>query len=165
MGRIFVVTGAIGSGKTTGLMEWAARQDRVDGILQPVIGGKRYMYHIASSTQRRLELDEGAPDDGAIRIGKYSFDRDVFRWGRARLERAFRDDVRWLVIDEVGPLELAGGGLEPALGRIIAGRRQFHGAIVLVIRKKLLDASIARYGLRNGYALMDPGPPGVPCGT
>ena len=62
--------------------------------------------------------------------------------------------TEWLVIDELGKLELAGGGLEPALGQVLARYRQAGtGRILLVIRDTLLAQAISRYGLQGAQVV------------
>jgi hypothetical protein len=53
MKNIYILTGEIKSGKTTQLMLWASPQKNIDGILQPVIEGKRFIYHLGSKTLKQ----------------------------------------------------------------------------------------------------------------
>ena len=56
MNKIFLLSGSIHTGKTTRLTEWIKNKKDVDGILQPVIDGKRHIKHISSGEIQLLEV-------------------------------------------------------------------------------------------------------------
>ena len=92
-----------------------------------------------------MELGAGAP--GAVRIGRYAFAPEAFTWANEHLlNELSRACVKWLVVDEVGPLELRGEALDPALRRILAqGNPELN--LVLVVREGLEDDVIEHYEL------------------
>ncbi len=49
-----------------------------------------------------------------------------------------------IVVDEVGPFELAGGGWAQALDRL---DREYEGPVLLVVRASIVDAVTRRWGL------------------
>jgi nucleoside-triphosphatase THEP1 len=59
-----------------------------------------------------------------------------------------------IIVDEVGPLELAGGGLSPGLRAVLAS--PLGGRLYIVIRSDCLQAACGRFGISD-YALVDLG--------
>lgn len=147
MNQINILTGPINSGKTTRLTNWVNRQNNCAGILAPVRGGLRYLYAIHSHKRKLLEIKEfKIAENRVIRIGDFCFSREVFEWARGELLFALKQKPSWLIIDEIGPLELTGNGLEPAVSKILNELKSYDQVrLVLVIREQLLDAFIHTY--------------------
>ncbi len=146
MKRLYILSGPIHSGKTTRLSKWIQSEHKVDGILQPVINGKRFLQHMSSGEKRQLEMSETFSDKNVIKIGQYLFDQAVFNWAQEKLLIAGRNDLDWLVIDEFGKLELKGEGLEPAISKIINEKAENSNAnIIVVVRDYLLSEFIVKY--------------------
>lgn len=140
--RVALLGGEIGAGKTT------AGQRIVDlarawgltcgGLLTPALieeGRKVGIVGVdLGSGERRLmaRLDR---DLGGPRVGCYYFAVDAFTWGNAVIASAADAGCDLLVVDEIGPLELArGGGLAPALDLLDAVPRA-----LIVVRLSLVD--------------------------
>jgi nucleoside-triphosphatase len=151
MSSIYIFTGEIKSGKTTRLENWIARNPCSDGILAPVIDRKRHLSRIKSGETKLLEY-EG--DDRAAELTKicsYNFLKSVFGWGQNELYDAYLQKPDWLIIDEIGPLELKGEALEPMISRILNENNSGIN-IVLVVRKSLVEKVIEHYKLHvNGF--------------
>ena len=152
MKNIHILTGEIKSGKTTRLMLWASSQKNIDGILQPVIEGKRFIYHIGSKTLKQLEI---ADEPNAIQIGNYKFSGTVFSWSQNVILSCFQKHLDWLVIDEIGPLELEGKGLEPAISEIFKQVNNLNGNVLCVVRNSILEEFIKHYNLQFKFQLFD----------
>jgi nucleoside-triphosphatase len=150
MKKIYIYSDSIRSGKTTSLFRWAAEQKNVKGILQPVINDKRFFYHIALKELRILETD-CLNGNEIITIGKYHFSIKTFLWAQNLLLQDFNSKCNWLLIDEIGPLELNGKGLEPNLGIILNSCNNFAGNIVCVVRDSLVEQFLGRYQLFDSY--------------
>lgn len=148
MHKVYVYSGPTKSGKTTKLMQWAATQKNLDGIFQPVIDSKRFLYHISSRTLRELETDANGNN---ITIGNYKFSVDSFIWAGELILNAVNNELDWLIIDEVGPLELEGKGLEPFISKVFEIRENYKFKIICVVREKLLDRFLTHYKLENSF--------------
>ena len=64
--------------------------------------------------------------------------------------------IEWVVVDEVGPLEIrGGGGFEPAVSELItdykAGSRK--GKLLLVVRDTVLKEMQEHYGLEEAMVV------------
>jgi nucleoside-triphosphatase THEP1 len=143
---IALVTGDIGSGKTTACQKalalLAARGITCRGLLAPARydpgGEKNGIDLLDVATGERRRLADTVPGGGAT-IGRYTFDPDALQWGLERLEDALRPSPGLLVVDEIGPLEiLHGGGFALVLDPLADPARVAH-ALVIVRRQYLGD--------------------------
>jgi len=155
MKKIQILTGPVHSGKTTKLMQWAAVHKNIDGIFQPVIDDKRFIYHISSRTLKILEAAEAQPENELIIIGKYKFRKSVFDWAQNILLDCLDKKLDWLIIDEIGPLELEGKGLEPAISKIFNQIDKLNGNVLCVVRDSILGKFAEHYRLEGKFDLMD----------
>jgi nucleoside-triphosphatase THEP1 len=155
MKKIHVLTGPVHTGKTTRLMQWASSQKNIDGIFQPIIDEKRFIYHIASRTLKMLESPLNSIDEKVIKIGNYRFSKDVFIWVQNVLLNSLDKNLEWLIIDEIGPLELEGKGLEPAVSIILNEDEKYEGNILCVVRDSMLDKFIEHYKLQSKFQLFE----------
>ncbi len=144
MNKILIVTGKIKTGKTTRLMKWVASQKNIDGILQPVVEDKRFIYHISSKTLIQLETNS---NKNAISIGKYNFSLSAFEKAKKIIEESFIKKLDCLVIDEIGHLELNRKGLEPIITKVISKQNLFAGKIILVVREEIFEKFLNHYNL------------------
>lgn len=142
MARLVILTGRVHTGKTTALQTLVARHpNRFAGVLAPVINQQRYLRDISTGEQRCLERPLGPEDK--LPVGPYTFSRAVFHWARQRLtEHAAMYPDRWLIIDEVGKLELRGQGLAPLAVEI--AKNDHTSKVLIVVRDSLVDQAIHR---------------------
>lgn len=146
------MTGPVHTGKTTALARLVARypSDFV-GILAPVIDGQRYLRDSSTGETRCLENPVNAKD--ALPVGPYVFSRSVFGWARQRLaQQAELFPDRWLIIDELGKLELRGEGLAPEATAIITHREE---RVIVVVRDSLLASWSSVLGTRYSMVRRD----------
>ncbi len=157
--KIYILTGKIKSGKTTKIFKWACSQKNIGGILQPVVNGKRSIYSINEKSLIQLEINEEEKskvgDDKIIQIGNYFFLKESFDKARKILIDCFNGNFDWLIVDEIGPMELEDKGLEPSISFILKNFENFNGNIVLVIRDKILEEVIKKYNLVGKFAYFD----------
>lgn len=143
-----LITGPIHSGKTTRLAAWCAAQPAgtVGGVLQPARATGRHFVDVATNRDFPLDAPPDAPEALVQRVGRYCFAAAAFAWAAERLAQAAADPaVRVLVVDEIGPLELRGEGLDPVVRTVLAsGRAGLR--VVLVVRDGLAAAVRERYG-------------------
>ncbi len=132
MRRVILLTGPTHSGKT-GALSATVRQPGVAGLLAPDLPSGRILEDLESGEIERFQVhDESEP---FVEIGPYRFRYAAFEWANARLVAAAHSGARAIVIDEVGPLELRGGGLRRGLDAVLARE---SGAAVLVVRESLI---------------------------
>ena len=149
MKKIYILSGKTGIGKTTFLLNWI-KDKNADGILAPVVNSKRHLQHISSNQIKKLEVDDKAENKKTISVGKYLFDENIFEWAREKLFESFKSNPEWLVIDEIGPLELDGNGLEPAVSEILNSiDNQSKIKIIFVVRENLIENFFEHYDLKT----------------
>lgn len=141
---IYILTGKIKSGKTTSLFNFVAKQKSIDGILTPVIDNKRYFYHISSKVIKNVEADK--IDEEVFRVGKYKFLSSSFNWANKRILHALENKNDWIVIDEIGPLELEGNGFHNSVIKLL--KEATKGLkIIFVVRESLVEKFLNYYQL------------------
>lgn len=142
MGRVTILTGSRGVGKTT--VCWntialaRAQGATCGGIVTGRRDGGREVHDVRTGEVRRLTRQpDGVP---AVVQGRFRFDPDTLRWASRALARSVPCDL--LVIDEIGPLELERGeGWTVAFDVLRGGA---FGLAVVVVRPEL----VARAQLR-----------------
>ena len=80
-------------------------------------------------------------EHGGPRAGAYSFNPEGLAFGMDALNRGA--DLPLLVVDEIGPLELAGSGFANAVPLV---RHRKTGHCIVVIRSNLLDSFLPQLG-------------------
>lgn len=155
MANIYIFSEPIQSGRTTILENWLPKVQGAAGFLTPDIYGQRKLYDIASGDYFDFEVDPGdCPDH--TRIDDRAFDNNIYRHGRQLLLNAVNNWPRWLIVDEVGPLEInEDGGWEPALSELIKQHNDSDNEcdLMLVIRDTLLNEAIQHYRLHAAIVL------------
>jgi nucleoside-triphosphatase THEP1 len=152
MYKIYILTGGVHSGKTTMLQNRLKNIPNCDGLLAPIVNHRRCLVQISTNEAKLLENSNAK---AAVQIGKHRLDQNVLDWGNAVLKSVFNKKNDWIVIDEIGYLELEGRGLASGVNFII---NQFHQRknfnLILIIREKILQKAIEYFSLRE-FAYFD----------
>ena len=141
---VVIVTGDIGAGKTT-VCEKVVNIARGSGY----ICGGVLTYKAPDKSLTILDIQTGARETLAStdtryhcpHAGKYFFNIEAINFGIRAIDKGIASDV--LVVDEIGYLELGGGGFVKSLELIKADKVK---NFILVIRKQLLSAFLAQLG-------------------
>ncbi|CAJ1366938.1 unnamed protein product [Effrenium voratum] len=172
--QFFILSWPSGSGKTTFLQSCArhfrANGLRVGGVLAPLDpAGRRQLQLVSSGEVLEFQMNDGKPGDGSgqpasasgdgVAVGNFLFAPGAFVAAREELRRLRGADrgiaaapADWVLIDEVGPLEMRGEGLEPALGELLRAAAAGdlgppQSRFLLVARHGLREAVVKTYGL------------------
>jgi len=146
---IYILTGPVRTGKTSALLEWCNNRDDVDGVLCPDDeNGKRYFLNIKANKKYLLENeDHTMPENEIISVGRFHFFKKSFDLANDYLV-SLKDEANfsYLIIDELGKLELQNQGLHCA-AKVVIQVYIFHKHqhLVLVVRESLIDAILKHY--------------------
>ncbi len=141
---LIVVTGGIGSGKSTvclGLLAWAKGAGcKCGGVLShKASGGVIVAENILTGERANLA---GPPDlYSGPKLGNFSFSPRGISFGTEAVREGMSTPL--CVIDELGPLELAGQGFSNAVPLL---RSQQQGDQVVVIRDELVGHFLPLFG-------------------
>ena len=152
---IYILTGAIRSGKTTALKHWVKQRTDVDGLLCPDgKHGKRYFLNIASQEEYPLE-NANVLHKNSISVGSFQFMKSAFqKANKYVINSAENQHYNYLIIDELGKLELRNEGLHDAAIRIISEyERLTKQHLILVVRESLLHKIIQHYHISD-YSIL-----------
>ncbi|MDZ7764952.1 MAG: nucleoside-triphosphatase [Melioribacteraceae bacterium] len=145
MKKIILFSGPIHSGKTTRLQKFIADKN-CDGIVAPVNDGKRYIQRIKTGEIKPLETE----NEDAIVIGKYKFSKETMEWARQQIQESLQSNIDYLVIDEVGKLEMVDQGYEPMVNFVVDKfKKENLFDLILVVRESLVDQVIEKYKLKD----------------
>jgi len=159
-----LVTGSPGCGKTTlcQMIVDSARRDgaRVGGVLAPAVhfdGCRIGADAVDLATGRSAPITRLGCDDSvsAWRGSRWVIVRQGLDLAREALERALRQRFDLIVVDEVGPLELAGGGIrQEAVDAWNSGRD-----VLLVVRSAIVDEAVSALGRAPDLRIVPEAPP------
>jgi nucleoside-triphosphatase THEP1 len=152
--QIIIVTGPVDSGKTSWCRELATANPGYTGVLllKVYIKGDRIGYdalHLCTGDRIPFARIGGGEPSGWIageQVGPFSVSRAGLQAANAWLTEAARQP-RDIIIDEVGPLELAGGGLSPGLRAVLSSPLQRK--LYVVIRSDCMEAASEYFGITS----------------
>jgi iron complex transport system ATP-binding protein len=136
--KLIILTGAIGSGKTTTLMSQLSSIENKYGILTPVISDQRMFQNIRTGESFAMEA---TPNDvHTIEVGRFVFSQTAFEKAAGIIEDAMQAQNPLVVIDELGSLELKGNGFAKVIEHLIFSTKAIH--LLLVVRQNLLPDAL-----------------------
>lgn len=153
---IYILTGEIRSGKTTALLNWSKNRTDVDGLLCPDNeSGKRYFLKVKSKAEFELEVIKEVEAEELIQIGNFKFLKAAFKHANEYLiSRASKLEGTYLIIDELGKLELKNEGLHRSAEVLIPNfSTNKHQHLILVVRDYLLQDVLTHYSISDYHVL------------
>ncbi len=142
--NIYILTAEIHEGKTSTLLNWTKKRNDVYGILSPKVDEQRVFQNIETGEEFDMEARE--QEKNILEIGRFKFSQHAFDKAVEIIRNASTKEKGWLVIDEIGPLELHQKGFHDVLTEIL-----FNNTVVLnlllVVRKPMLANVLKFYSL------------------
>jgi nucleoside-triphosphatase THEP1 len=146
-----LVVGEPGSGKTSWCRKYIDEQRKrgatVGGILCPAIDhqGQRVGSNALDLLTGRSVSFARLSSHGCVKegetVGDYTISKDGILFACGAIQRATESNCDLVVIDEVGPLELSGKGLMPAVESALASAAN----LLVVVRSSLGEALQKRF--------------------
>ena len=159
--EIVILTGKIQSGKTSFLKDlYLQNPQNWDGFLTPDVDGKRKLVFLSNGDE--IELESTDMEHDGISIGRFHFSKKSFASARYTIQTLINSSKQYVIIDEIGKLELDGQGLEPELSKyieafhkkaLILNSQKPSQKLILVIRDSLLTRAIDHYQLHHAQIL------------
>lgn len=153
--RLILISGSLGAGKSTLLAEIARATRsrwRLCGCLSPGEGPGRRGRPAQSYDLQPLpdgpRLEWASPREGE---GGFQFHSEALQTVESETLRRLELGAELCLLDELGRLELEGGGLAPLTRRVLASQ---VGVLVAVLRRDRLAELMAAFGL-EGAVLAD----------
>jgi nucleoside-triphosphatase THEP1/uncharacterized membrane protein (DUF485 family) len=143
---VYILTGPIQTGKTTSLINWSKQGNEVYGILTPVVDGKRVFMNVSTKEQWPMEANG---NEETVAVGKFVFSKSGFEKAISTIHEAIKKDG-WLIIDEIGPLELRGEGFAEIVKEALIQKKN---KTILVVREGLAEQVINSFGITDFYIL------------
>ncbi len=144
--QIHIVAAPKHSGKTTKLMQWSDNRNDVFGILTPIENGNRIFMDAHTKDAFHMEAKDSETD--ILEVGKYRFSKASFDRASYILLAALKQADGYIIVDEIGPLELRGLGFATTVIAMLADEKNIL-QIVLVVREELLEKIVAYFNLEK----------------
>lgn len=157
---VIIFSRPIRTGKTTELLAWCRHLENLQGIAMPDTPEGRKIQDLSSGELFDAQCT-ATTEEKLIHIGPFSFYASAFERANQLLINAAAGMPDYLVIDEVGKLELLGQGFYPAVKSALEQyKRVDHPAkkLLLVVREPLLQQVCDFFAIKNPvivHALQD----------
>jgi nucleoside-triphosphatase THEP1 len=148
LSKINILSAPIHSGKSTALKHFILHNGNCCGILCPDIDHLRCLENIETGITipfQKLQND----NEKDILVGHYIFSHKGFETARNILSLIPSNTNKCIIVDEIGKLELNGGGLEPAFGQLLQNIKDHQLNCILVVRDYLLEQAIKHYNIKQ----------------
>lgn len=150
--QVLILCDQIQTGKTSVINDSLPFLKPCMGFICPDIDGSRKLVDLNTMKIHEFQIKQPIYS-GDIQIGKFTFLGSTFKLAQKLLSSIPSDYTGYVVIDEIGKLELKESGLEPALSKFLINSIDKPYTIVLVVRDYLLEDVIEKYHLNNAKIL------------
>jgi nucleoside-triphosphatase THEP1 len=151
--KIYLLCDSIQSGKTTTLLKFTKANNNCTGFLSPDINNLRCFLDLERNKIYNFQKTiSNAADD--IYVGKFIFDNAVFQLAHSIFQQLHLSKKPFIIIDEIGKLEVHNQGFEPALSLFLMNLQLIKNKkIIAVVRDSLLPQVIEKYNLQDAIVL------------
>ena len=145
---IYILSEEIQSGKTTSLQLCTENRYDVGGFLSPDKNQIRCLMNLLTKEEIPFEIDLTSYSEEIVIIGKFAVAKSAFdigaRWVK---EHIHSDQVKFVIIDEIGPLELEDKGFSGVVQYALENIGDKH--LILVIRKNFQEKVLTKFSLSD----------------
>lgn len=145
--QLIIFTGEKQVGKTT-FMQELIKEEGVNGILSPVLDGKRYFV----SKHQKHYCMESANNEQVFEVGRFRFRKKAFADATDHLLDFWQNNsYHTIILDELGPLELQNKGFWSCLMRIL--KMPISKTLIIVVRKSILNEVIEKFQFQKAHII------------
>ena len=105
---------------------------------------------VATGDQFEMEAQEN--EENVLGIGKYIFSLAGFDRAKNIIRNATKRKNGWLIIDEVGPLELKGEGFEEEIKELLNSKDDSL-KVIIVVRESLLEQVVTYFEIAETFEM------------
>ena len=91
-------------------------------------------------------------EENVLGIGKYIFSLAGFDRAKNIIRNATKRKNGWLIIDEVGPLELKGEGFEEEIKELLNSKDDSF-KVIIVVRESLVEEVVSYFGIATNFEM------------
>jgi nucleoside-triphosphatase THEP1 len=147
---IYILKGDIETGKSKALLQWSQGRSDVYGVLSPRNDkGERFILNV--NTKETFPMQANPSDDSIISVGRYHFYTSAFkRANSVILNDIAKNDSGYVIIDELGKLEMRSEGLHESASEVIQKTKHHKDLhLIIVVRTSLLNTIIKKYDIAD----------------
>ncbi len=157
--KVIVITGDVSEGKTSFIIELIQRLKEngydTGGIYtkKNIENGETSGYDLisVSSGKRKDFLSLGRKEDSEG-IGRYRINEESLKWARNIILNEKNEFSKIIIIDEVGKLEINGGGWRNNIETLLTYKEKI---LIMTVRRDYLNEVIKSFGIKN-YSVYEP---------
>jgi len=142
---VYILTGQVQTGKTSSLVSWSEKRKDVFGILTPVVNNKRMFMDVQTRERFPMEAKEG--ETNVLSVGKFVFSKTSFDRAVEVIQKASHEEG-WLIIDEVGPMELRGEGFAEIITKVL-DLKSDNQNLLLIVREGLVQKVLDIFRIKD----------------
>lgn len=148
----YILTGEKSIGKTSLLLSFINTRKDVAGVITLTKNGRRYLLDISSKNTYDFETDKVG--ENTFSVGRFIFLTNSFSIIEKEIVKNLTSDPKFVIIDEVGPLEIKKDGFYFLIKKILQLKKNIK--FLLVVRITLIDAIVKEFGISNPKILIMP---------
>lgn len=161
---IYILTGPVGSGKSSALRVWTTDLKTVGGVLSYTKDGLRQLESIGTKEIFQFEVEDDYDGD-VLSVGRFLFSAHSFEKAAEVIWSAFNNNhCHCVIIDEIGKLELKDLGFSHILKKCVLELNNDKGTekdLILVVRDYLVQDAIDYFGIEEHRILKKQDLPGL----
>lgn len=154
--KVIVITGERGSGKSTYLTELSKKlvekNISVGGFIAKghIKEGERSGFSIVDIHSHKEMILSSIDDIGKIKTGKFYFNEGALDFGKEITSKEYIKNDKFVIIDEIGPLELKNQGWSEVVEHIFESPNQIQ---IWAVRKNLIKTVLRRFAISEAQIL------------
>lgn len=147
--NVVIITGEVHQGKTIFLSQLLDLMQQNNIAAKGFLARARFENDIQTGydlhlfpSGTKLPLARTGTVDGWVGFRRFSFNPEAFAAGSALLRNSSSDSDCWLVVDELGPMELEGNGWHDTVSLLLTKE---HMRMIWVVRKNFVPAMLTHF--------------------